>query len=762
VLQFIRKRWVVVGFSILIITAVAIILAYRRTARIAEHREHPVTAELEAPPDLQKLRNEFAAGVQALQRNDGPDAVRHFTSFDFGPRAVEEYRLYYLANGYQLTGDVASARATLAQLWRRAPKLMYANDVGFTLANLYAQSGDWKRSGEVYAGVARRADVSDVAAAARWNAVNARLRAGDLSGAFFSARNIVIRHPASEQARDAGALIRAIAGIDPTAPLPLTPTERLDRAISFIAANAPQRALAELDALEPLAPNLKNAIHLQRGIALQKLRRYEDSNRVLEPLTSGAYRDAIPALRAAARNYAVLTASIDPNVTRTVKEKKKVGTTKVKQKKGKKTITVTRPKYQTVTRTVTAVDLERKKKKEEYDRLTSERLKDLLQLPIDEDLRFETLNALIERAIAREQTSYLQELVPQVVKIDSSADPALQYFWDRGWAAYMGGDLGVARDLFRFIDETYTQPNIRRQSRYWYARSIERQGRKEEAAAIYRDLADAPYTDIYAIHAIARGGKRQENRTNPLRKNAPDWGEIAEKEMPEELRLGYELTALAAMRDAYLEIRRNTRRQNMRFAEALMADIHHASGNELLMYRSLRRAWPQLATVEQDSTPAYFLKMYYPLEYGPLIEQNSKKNNLDPNLVRALILQESYYNPEARSPVGATGLMQLMPATAADHAKRLRISFATLRLENPDINIQLGTYHLRMVINLFQGNEYLAVAAYNAGQGNVGRWRRAAPGRPLDEFLEAIPFQETRNYVKRVTLLRSSYERLTL
>jgi soluble lytic murein transglycosylase len=180
------------------------------------------------------------------------------------------------------------------------------------------------------------------------------------------------------------------------------------------------------------------------------------------------------------------------------------------------------------------------------------------------------------------------------------------------------------------------------------------------------------------------------------------------------------------------------------------------------MYLSLRRAWPQLATVEQDSTPVYFIRMYYPLKYGDEIEEYAKERGLDPNLVRALILQESYYNPKAKSRVGATGLMQLMPPTAKEHAARLSISFGTSRLENPDVNIRLGTYHLKMLVNMFGGNTYLATAAYNAGQGNVMKWRRAAPKKPTDELLESIPFQETRNYVKRVTILKSAYERLTL
>src|SRR6185503_16912836 len=184
------------------------------------------------------------------------------------------------------------------------------------------------------------------------------------------------------------------------------------------------------------------------------------------------------------------------------------------------------------------------------------------------------------------------------------------------------------------------------------------------------------------------------------------------------------------------------------------------AGNDLLMYGALRKAWPQLATVEQDTVPAYFLKMYYPLKYSDEIEQYAKERGLDPNLVRGLILQESYYNPKAQSSVGATGLMQLMPPTAKEHAQRLGLSYSPAKLVTPAYNVRLGTFHLRMLIDMFRGNEYLAIASYNAGQGNVLKWRRAAPSKPMDEFLESIPFQETRNYVKRITMLRSAYARI--
>jgi soluble lytic murein transglycosylase len=716
----------------------------------ADHEEADLVANPEAPPDLQKLRETYAAGMAALARGDGADAAKHLSSFTFGPRVVEEYRLFHLAGAYQLTGNSAASRTTLAKLWRRSPRLAPAPQAAETLANLYAASGDWDRASDVYARVQDK-----------WRTSQARLNSGDVAGAFFAARSIVIDAPASPEADDAIALVRAVSGIGKDAALPLTHSERLERATALIAAGSGQKGLDELAALEPVAPSsMKPSITLQRGLALHQLKRFEDSNKALEPLTAGYFKYAIPALRIAAKNYAILSASIDPTVYKTVKEKKQTGTKKVRVGKGKKRRWVKKPVFKMVPKQIKLVDLAKKKKKDEADRLAGERLKDLLQLQIDDEMRYEVLNALIARAAAKNQDDYLQQLIPQVIKMDPVADPALQHFWDKGWAAWTRGDLATARKVFRFIADTYTHPNVKRQSDYWYARCAERQGQKEEASAIYQRLASAPYADVYAQHAVSRGAKRVETKSNPLKKDGPDWREIAEKSMPGELELAYELTALASMHDAYIEIRKNIRRTNARFGEALLADVYNAMGNKVLMYRSLRRAWPQLATPEQDSAPVYFLEMYYPRRYAEEIEEAAAKQNLDPNLVRGLILQESYYNPKARSPVGATGLMQIMPPTAGDYAKRLGIAFAGSRLENPEVNVRIGTYHLRMLLNMFSNNAYLAIASYNAGQGNVLKWRRAAPRKPMDEFIESIPFQETRNYVKRVTMLRSSYERM--
>ena len=756
-----RRKWIVVAIIAIVLIGggVAGFLVFRETV---VREEAAIPAKPEAPPDLEKLRAQYIEGVNAVASGDGPKGVERLSSFHFGSREVEEYRLYYLASAHTLAGNRSAARATLESLWRRDPKLVHMADAGFNLADMHMASGALRHGANVYAGIARKTDSPAVAAVARWQELESRFITGDLAGMYDAARLIAIRSPRSPQAADAAGVMRALAAVQESEPLELPAAERLERALGLLRDGDPKTALDELTSLEPAAPAaLKLPIQLHRGIALHQMRRYEDSTKVLEPLTARYYRYAIPALYHLAKNYRTLSDTINPIVKKQVKEKKKVGTVKVRVGKGKKARTVTKPKYQTITKTVDLVDLAKKAKKEEYGRLSSERLKDILLLPASDPLRLEVLGTLVAYAEAKNQEDYVMELVPKAIELQSTADPGLQFLWGRAWGAYTRGDLAGARRLLRFIADHYTFPNVRRQAEYWHTRAIERLGEKEEAAAAYQKLASAPYADLYAMHAIGRGAKRTEPAGNPLEQKRPDWPEIAEREMPKELRLAYELTALTDYRDARLEIQKNQNRDNQKYADALLADLYHSTGNPQLMYLAIRRAFPQLATVEQDEVPAYFVKMYYPMKYQDDIRKYAGKQGVDPQLVMGLILQESYYNPSAKSRVGATGLMQIMPPTGKELAQKLRIPFAVSRLENPSVNIQLGTLHLRRLIDMFGGNPFLAVASYNAGQGNVLKWRRGSPGKPLDEFLESIPFAETRNYVKRVTMLKSSYERLT-
>src|SRR6185369_12174261 len=341
-----KRRPLVVSITVVVALGLIAIAVYYFVLLPKTHREKAVIAKPEAPPDLAKLRDVYTAGVEALQRGDGTDAVKHFSSFRFGSRAVEQYRLYLLANGHQLAGDRKSARTTLAALWERGANLVYWEDAAFNLGGLYRSVADWDRSADVYGSIAVRSETPSITAAARWNAIEDRFVRGDIDAVLYAARNIAIKSPRAGQAGDALAVVRSLSSVPKDGAIRLSPAERLERAVGLMRDGDPQNAFEELTALEPVAPPaLRDPVALNRGLCLYQLRRFEEANKVLEPLTSHAFRVAIPAIYHASKSYRALASSINPVVYNTQLQRKQVGVTKVRRGKGKKAKIITKPKF---------------------------------------------------------------------------------------------------------------------------------------------------------------------------------------------------------------------------------------------------------------------------------------------------------------------------------------------------------------------------------------------------------------------------------
>jgi soluble lytic murein transglycosylase len=143
----------------------------------------------------------------------------------------------------------------------------------------------------------------------------------------------------------------------------------------------------------------------------------------------------------------------------------------------------------------------------------------------------------------------------------------------------------------------------------------------------------------------------------------------------------------------------------------------------------------------------------YPVAYGDAIRAEATARGIDPALVAALIHQESSFNPRATSRAGAVGLMQVLPSVGADIAKaRGMTSYERVLLYQPDVNVRLGMAHLDAMLRQYPRVEY-ALAAYNAGGTPVRRWRQKRGTDDPELFIERIPYDETRDYVR--TLLRN-------
>ena len=150
----------------------------------------------------------------------------------------------------------------------------------------------------------------------------------------------------------------------------------------------------------------------------------------------------------------------------------------------------------------------------------------------------------------------------------------------------------------------------------------------------------------------------------------------------------------------------------------------------------------------QSAEPSWYYRLRYPLSYEQIVRGHARNYDLEPALLAAVIYQESKFDADARSDAGAVGLMQLQPETAKGIALRTGGSkFRVEDLTNPEINVRYGSWYLRHLLDMYP-DQATALAAFNAGQGNVDSWRREGKG---------IAFAETRHYVDRVQELEQIY-----
>ncbi|WP_066425877.1 transglycosylase SLT domain-containing protein [Anabaena sp. 4-3] len=218
-----------------------------------------------------------------------------------------------------------------------------------------------------------------------------------------------------------------------------------------------------------------------------------------------------------------------------------------------------------------------------------------------------------------------------------------------------------------------------------------------------------------------------------------------------------ELYLLGQDRDAWLQWETEyTNKQQPtvaeQFTEGLMrlARGENLSGIGIISKLEDRETPEEQAQYQELSQQITYWQARYPFPYLREIAKWSSERQLNPLLVTGLMRQESRFEPKIKSIAGATGLMQVMPATGQWIASKISLDPKTIDLENPNDNIMLGTWYLDYTHQEYGNNSMLAIASYNAGPGNVSKWTRTLPTQDPDEFVEAIPFNETRNYVRQV------------
>lgn len=197
-----------------------------------------------------------------------------------------------------------------------------------------------------------------------------------------------------------------------------------------------------------------------------------------------------------------------------------------------------------------------------------------------------------------------------------------------------------------------------------------------------------------------------------------------------------------------------------RQAQATIAWIDWRRGRLRPAILGMKRAFPEWIGQAGERLPDEVWRILYPLDFEDSLRTKAAEKGLDASLVAALILQESTFDAAALSRAGARGLMQVIPATGRKLARELRVPFRRAALHDPETSLDFGTRYLRQMSDRYEGRVERVLAAYNAGPHRVDAWTAARPDLSAEEFIESIPFTETRFYVMVVLANREQYRRL--
>ncbi|MDD2050995.1 transglycosylase SLT domain-containing protein [Pseudomonas putida] len=271
--------------------------------------------------------------------------------------------------------------------------------------------------------------------------------------------------------------------------------------------------------------------------------------------------------------------------------------------------------------------------------------------------------------------------------------------------------------------------------RYWQARSLElAEPQNPQAIALFKDVAKE--RDFYGFLAADRSQTPYQLNNKPLVLSQQLINKVRNTPGVRRALEFHDRGQIVDGRREWYHVSRVFNRDEM-VAQAKLA-------------YDLKWYFPAIRTISQAQ---YWddLDIRFPMAHRDTLVREAKVRGLHSSWVFAITRQESAFMDDARSGVGASGLMQLMPATAKETARKFSIPLASpQQVLNPDKNIQLGAAYLSQVHGQFNGNRVLASAAYNAGPGRVRQWLKGANHLGFDVWVESIPFDETRQYVQNV------------
>jgi soluble lytic murein transglycosylase len=623
---------------------------------------------------------------------------------------LADYAAWFLASAQFNLGKYTEVPAALDPVWKQTPPSPLASRAYLLASQAYGKSGAFQQAVNILRDHYRALPQpsGDLALASAFDA------AGDQVSAVVYYQRVYYGFPSSPQAAQAGTELERLKTVLGDNYPPSMPNSMLSRALKLLEAGDTKKARTELEALVPqLGGADRDLARVSIGVADYEGKDTAPAQRYLSSLEVSA-----PDADAERLYYLLLCA-------------RRLGS----------------------------------------DDGVKDTLDRLGRLYPDSHWRLQALVATANSYLTQNQSDAYEPLYRACYESFPRDPQAATCHWKVTWSHYLrrsGDAAGLLREHLRLFPGSESASG----ALYFLARLAEA-AHQPGAARAYYDQIEREYPNYYyaalarqrldEIHTVATPSSAVraflEDIAFPERVHSKSFQPDAMTAARIERARLLASIGLEDWAEGELRFGAQTGDQPHVLAEELATLTGHATPDQALRY--IKRYAGGYLFMPLDSAPDRFWKLAFPMPYRTDLERYSKRNGLDPFLVAALIRQESEFNTKAVSRANARGLTQILPSTGRELSRRLKLRpYSTARLFQPALNLELGTYYLKSMTAQLDGNVAAALAAYNAGLSRAQSWLSWADFREPAEFVETIPFTQTRTYIQTVLRNADVYRRI--
>jgi soluble lytic murein transglycosylase len=654
----------------------------------------------------------LSLGYAYLQDRNYPSAISNLTQANAEGQSLDDYADYLTAQAEMQSGKLAEAETMLTSFAAKHPDSIFVGELPVMIANLAIQQGDPQTALRVLEQHATEA----IAGHSDYQLALARAQqvAGNTEAAAKTFRHIYLSFPLSSEAAQAKLQLQTLG-----AEAPLTVAERRTRADSLYTAQRYGEAGDEYRALatDPQAdPSLKASLNVAAAACDYKMKR-----------ATIAQVEALPDTEneaGARRLYLLMELARDRG----------------------------------------DVDVQQSMVKQLEQRFSTS--------PWLSEALYSSGNMYLLRKDYPQAIAYYRELSDRFPSIchkgesDGCSNYAPSAHWRAAWLNYRIGNYSEAAVLFDQQIANYPGGKEIPGALYWRARIYQDEESSPEKAAAYFQILSNTYLHYYYAQLAA---DRLTEMKGVVPADMPQLSGIHPEEIPpltddvpedDPHVVRAKLLANAGLNE-YIAPEIQAAEGSDEWGSFAEAEIYASFGENFKAMHVMKRAINFYASAPIEAIPTAYWHILFPQPYWSTIQSESAKNGLDPYMVASLIRQESEFNPTVVSHANAWGLMQLLPSVGKQMARQAGLHhFSESELLNPEINIKLGTIYLKQMLDSFGGKAEYAFAAYNAGDYRVVDWESAGAFKGVDEFVESIPFTETRDYVQAIVRNEMIYREL--